>query len=91
MVFSFLGLRTIVIEPRPSGAARCLTLGTLPPRASFPLMSQPLPILMETSIQIAWDYLGRTGEHAERADYLERDVGSKVDCMICFNRTWYAA
>src|SRR5215813_5817271 len=25
-------------------------------------MDEPLPILMETSIQIAWDYLDRTGE-----------------------------
>jgi hypothetical protein len=25
-------------------------------------MSDPLPILMENSIQIAWDYLERTGE-----------------------------
>jgi hypothetical protein len=28
-------------------------------------MSQPLPILMENSIQIAWDYLERTGELGE--------------------------
>ena len=28
-------------------------------------MSEPLPILMETSIQIAWDYLERTGELGE--------------------------
>jgi hypothetical protein len=25
-------------------------------------MHEPLPILMETSIQIAWDYLERTGD-----------------------------
>jgi len=25
-------------------------------------MHEPLPILMETSIQIAWDYLDRTGD-----------------------------
>jgi hypothetical protein len=25
-------------------------------------MSEPLPILMENAIQIAWDYLERTGE-----------------------------
>ena len=28
-------------------------------------MSEPLPILMENSIQIAWDYLERTGELGE--------------------------
>ena len=28
-------------------------------------MSEPLPILMEKSIQIAWDYLERTGELGE--------------------------
>ena len=25
-------------------------------------MSEPLPILMESAVQIAWDYLERTGE-----------------------------
>ena len=28
-------------------------------------MSEPVPNLMETSIQIAWDYLDRTGELGE--------------------------
>ncbi len=28
-------------------------------------MSEPLPILMENSIQIAWDYLERTGQIAD--------------------------
>ena len=28
-------------------------------------MSEPLPILMENSVQIAWDYLERTGELGE--------------------------
>ena len=28
-------------------------------------MSQPLPILMENSLQIAWDYLERSGELGE--------------------------
>ena len=28
-------------------------------------MSEPIPNLMETSIQIAWDYLDRTGELGE--------------------------
>jgi hypothetical protein len=28
-------------------------------------MSEPLPILMEKSIQIAWDYLERSGELGE--------------------------
>lgn len=28
-------------------------------------MSEPLPILMERSIQIAWDYLERSGELGE--------------------------
>ena len=28
-------------------------------------MSEPVPILMENSIQIAWDYLERTGQIAD--------------------------
>jgi hypothetical protein len=28
-------------------------------------MAEPLPILMENAIQIAWDYLERTGELGE--------------------------
>jgi len=28
----------------------------------LPSMNEPLPILVENSIQIAWDYLERTGE-----------------------------
>jgi hypothetical protein len=41
-------------------------------------MSEPLPILIENSIQIAWDYLERTGEIDDTAvasrflsDYIE--------------------
>jgi hypothetical protein len=28
----------------------------------FAVMSEPIPILIESSIEIAWDYLARTGE-----------------------------
>lgn len=30
-----------------------------PSLGSFPRMSEPLPVIMENSIQIAWDYLER--------------------------------
>jgi hypothetical protein len=32
------------------------------------LMSEPIPYLIEKSIQIAWDYLERTGEIGDAAE-----------------------
>jgi hypothetical protein len=31
-------------------------------RSRFLSMNEPLPVIMENSIQIAWDYLERTGD-----------------------------
>jgi hypothetical protein len=36
--------------------------GTDTSRQRYSLMYEPLPMLVESSIQIAWDYLERTGE-----------------------------
>jgi phosphoglycolate phosphatase-like HAD superfamily hydrolase len=44
------------------------------------LMSEPLPHLIEKSIQIAWDYLERTGEIAD-ADEASRFLLRSVDQM----------
>ena len=44
-------------------------------------MSEPLPILMENSIQIAWDFLERTGElgdHETASQVLLRSVQARV-------------
>jgi hypothetical protein len=44
-------------------------------------MSEPLPWLIERSIQIAWDYLERTGEigdAAEASRFLLRSVDEMV-------------
>jgi len=43
-----------------------------PSLGSFPRMSEPLPVIMENSIQIAWDYLERTGNLGDP------EVASKV-------------
>jgi hypothetical protein len=45
------------------------------------LMSEPLPHLIEKSIQIAWDYLERTGEIAD-ADEASRFLLRSVDQMV---------
>jgi hypothetical protein len=44
-------------------------------------MSEPLPHLIEKSIQIAWDYLERTGEIAD-ADEASRFLLRSVDQMV---------
>jgi hypothetical protein len=44
-------------------------------------MSEPLPHLIEKSIQIHWDYLERTGEIAD-ADEASRFLLRSVDQMV---------
>jgi hypothetical protein len=44
-------------------------------------MSEPLPILVESSLQIAWDFLDGTGEIVdlqETAEFLLRNINSQV-------------
>jgi hypothetical protein len=44
-------------------------------------MSEPLPILVENAIQIAWDYLERSGELGdpqEASQFLLRSIGEMV-------------
>lgn len=44
-------------------------------------MADPLPALVETSLQIAWDYLGGVGEIAdphETAEFLLRSIQTQV-------------
>lgn len=44
-------------------------------------MSESLPILMETSVQIAWDYLEYTGE-LEDAEVASRFLLDTVEMMV---------
>lgn len=44
-------------------------------------MSEPLPILMERSIQIAWDYLERSGELGE-PEAASRVLLDSVELMV---------
>jgi hypothetical protein len=48
---------------------------------SFPGMNEPLPHLMESSVQIAWDYLERTGELGDAA-VASRFLMNTVEAMI---------
>jgi hypothetical protein len=44
-------------------------------------MSEPLPILVENAMQIAWDYLERSGEMGdpgEASQFLLRSIGEMV-------------
>ena len=44
-------------------------------------MNQPIPILVESSLQIAWDFLDGTGEIGdlqETAEFLLRNINSQV-------------
>ncbi len=44
-------------------------------------MTEPLPLLMENSIQIAWDYLEATGELGD-AEVAARFLTDAVEIMI---------
>jgi hypothetical protein len=44
-------------------------------------MSEPLPILVESSLQIAWDFLSGSGEIADpqqTAEFLLRNIRSQI-------------
>jgi hypothetical protein len=44
-------------------------------------MSQPLPTLVETSLQIAWDFLGAVGELSDQqqaAEFLLRNIQAQI-------------
>ena len=44
-------------------------------------MSEPLPVLIENSIQIAWDYLERTGELGDGI-HASRFLSRKIEDMV---------
>lgn len=44
-------------------------------------MTEPLPILIENSIQIAWDYLERTGELGD-AQLASRFLADSIELMV---------
>jgi hypothetical protein len=44
-------------------------------------MTEPLPILMEKSIEIAWDFLERTGDLGD-PQFAARFLADKVEAMI---------
>ena len=44
-------------------------------------MDQPLPILMENAIQIAWDYLERTGQ-IQDAHLASKFLADNIELMI---------
>jgi len=47
----------------------------------LPSMNEPLPILVENSIQIAWDYLERTGELGD-PEVASRVLFDAVEMMV---------
>ena len=44
-------------------------------------MTEPLPLLIESSIEIAWDYLARTGELGE-AVVASRFLSETIESMV---------
>ena len=45
------------------------------------MTSEPLPVLVESSLQIAWDFLGGTGKIADQqqtAEFLLRSIQSQI-------------
>jgi hypothetical protein len=44
-------------------------------------MEQPLPVLLENAIQIAWDYLERTGQ-IDDAAFASRFLSDNIELMI---------
>jgi hypothetical protein len=63
------------------GHARDAARGTDACSRRFVSMNQPLPLLMENSIQIAWDYLEATGELGD-AQIAARFLMDSVEVMI---------
>ena len=58
-----------------------MIFGTREPQRRFTDMREPLPILMENSIQIAWDYLERTGQTAH-PEFVSRFLLDAVESMV---------
>ena len=56
-------------------------LGTPPGEEGFSHMSEPIPWLIENAIQIAWDYLERSGEIID-AEETSRFLLKSVDEMV---------
>jgi len=56
-------------------------VGTVGPRRRFFCMAEPLPMLIESPLQIAWDFLDGTGEIADpqqTAEFLIRNISSQI-------------
>ncbi|CAN7236275.1 hypothetical protein LJR220_000893 [Bradyrhizobium sp. LjRoot220] len=49
-------------------------------------MTEPIPLLMENSIEIAWDYLERTGELGD-AEIAARFLSDAIEIMILRGET----
>jgi hypothetical protein len=55
--------------------------GTVRPVRRFCRMAEPLPILVESSLQIAWDFLDGLGEIADpqqTAEFLLRSINAQI-------------
>jgi hypothetical protein len=55
--------------------------GTVRPVRRFCHMAEPLPILVESSLQIAWDFLDGLGEIADpqqTAEFLLRNISAQI-------------
>jgi hypothetical protein len=50
-------------------------------RAAFLIMAEPLPILVESSLQIAWEFLDGLGEVADPQETAEFLL-SNINCQI---------
>jgi hypothetical protein len=65
----------------PKRSTRSAAGGTEAIVSCFARMSEPLPTLVESSLQIAWDFLGASGEIAEpqqTAEFLLRNIRSQI-------------
>jgi hypothetical protein len=58
-----------------------IALGTCGYSSGSALMTEPLPHLIEISVQMAWEYLERTGQIAD-ADEASRFLLRSVDQMV---------
>ena len=73
LVVATTALCAKVSETRAFGTEHC--------SARFVFMNEPLPLLMENSIQIAWDYLEATGELGD-GHIAARFLMDSVEMMI---------
>jgi hypothetical protein len=67
---------------QPAGSGTEIAAGRFPKNSLLDVhMTEPLPLLIDSSIEIAWDYLNRTGELGD-AMVAGRFLSDTIELMV---------